>query len=162
MFGTRCFNASESGSRLLDEGLVRDRAARRPTKANHDRDLSCSLTRRSSRGSAEDYSRCAARRALRFQAVPALALGGAVPLFVELYAKPKNRGWKESERLLGKFQSLFAKSLVDITRSDIVRILDDIVASGTPYRANRALAALKKLMSWALDRGMIDLNHLGP
>ena len=37
---------------------------------------------------------------------PALKLGETVPLFIELYAKPKNRGWKESERLLGKFQSL--------------------------------------------------------
>jgi integrase len=90
----------------------------------------------------------------------ALTLGGTVPLFIELYAKPKNRGWKESERLLGKFQSLFAKPLVDITRGDIVRLLDQIIASGTPYRANRVLAALKKLMSWALDRGMIDVNPI--
>jgi hypothetical protein len=81
---------------------------------------------------------------------PALTLGGTVPLFIELHAKPKNRGWKESERLLGKFQSFFTKPLVDIRRSDIVRILDEIVASGTPYRANRALSALKKLMNWAL------------
>jgi integrase len=87
-------------------------------------------------------------------------LGETVPVFIQVYAKPKNRGWKESERLLGKFQSLFIKPLVDIKRSDIVRILDEIVASGTPYRANRALAALKKLMSWALDRGMIDVSPI--
>ena len=67
---------------------------------------------------------------------------------------------RSSERLLGKFQALFNKPLVDIKRSDIVRVLDEIVASGTPYRANRALAALKKLMSWALDRGMIDINPI--
>jgi integrase len=91
---------------------------------------------------------------------PAVTLGETVPLFVQLYAKPKNRGWKESDRLLGKFQGLFAKPLTQITRSDVVRLLDEIVASGTPYRANRALAALKKLMSWALDRGMIDVNPI--
>jgi len=91
---------------------------------------------------------------------PALTLGGTVPLFIELYAKPKNRGWKESERLLGKFQSLFTRPLVDITRSDAVRVLDEIIASGTPYRANRVLAVLKKLMSWALDRGMININPI--
>jgi integrase len=83
-----------------------------------------------------------------------------VPLFIQLYAKPKNRGWKESERLLGKFQSLFGTPLTKITRSDVVRVLDEIVASGTPYRANRALSALKKLMNWALDRGMIDVNPI--
>ena len=91
---------------------------------------------------------------------PALTLREAVPLFIRLYAKPKNRGWKESERLLGKFQDLFAKPLVQIVRSDVVHVLDEIVASGTPYRANRALAALKKLMNWALDRGMIDVNPI--
>lgn len=37
---------------------------------------------------------------------PTLTLGQAIPLFVQLYAKPKNRGWRESERLLGKFQGL--------------------------------------------------------
>lgn len=94
------------------------------------------------------------------QEPPPLTLGDTVPLFIELYAKPKNRGWKESERLLGKFQSLFPKPLKQIVRSDVVRLLDEIVASGTPYRANRALAALKKLMNWALDRGMIEVNPI--
>jgi hypothetical protein len=87
------------------------------------------------------------------QQPPALTLGETAPLFIQLYAKPKNRGWKESERLLGKFQGLFVKPLKQIMRSDVVRVLDEIVASGTPYRANRSLAALKKLMNWALDRG---------
>jgi integrase len=91
---------------------------------------------------------------------PALTLGDTVPLFIQLYAKPKNRGWKESERLLDKFQDLFGKPLTQIVRSDVVRVLDEIVASGTPYRANRALAALKKLMNWALDRGMIEVNPI--
>ena len=87
-----------------------------------------------------------------------LTLAETIPLFVQLYAKPKNKGWREAERLLGKFQGLFAKPLIQIVRSDVVCILDEIVASGTPYRANRALASLKKLMSWALDRGMIEVN----
>jgi hypothetical protein len=94
------------------------------------------------------------------QEPPPLTLGDTVPLFIELYAKPKNRGWKESERLLGKFQSLFPKPLKQIVRRDVVRLLDGIVASGTPYRANRALSALKKLMNWALDRGMIEVNPI--
>ena len=32
-----------------------------------------------------------------------ITLGAAVALFVTLYAKPKNRGWRETERILGKF-----------------------------------------------------------
>ena len=91
---------------------------------------------------------------------PALSLGETVPLFIQLYAQPKNRGWKESERLLGKFRGLFAKPLAHIARSDVVRVLDAVVASGTPYRADRSLSALKKLMNWALDRGMINVNPI--
>ncbi len=93
------------------------------------------------------------------QPAPAmLTLGEAVPQFIRLYAKPKNKGWKETEQLLGKFQGSFAKPLDLLKRSDIVRVLDEIMACGTPYRANRALAAIKKLMSWALDRGIIEVN----
>jgi hypothetical protein len=73
-------------------------------------------------------------------------------LFINLYAKPKNRSWRACERLLGVFRALADKPLGDITRSDLVRVLDQLIASGTPYRANRALSALKKLMAWALDR----------
>jgi Arm DNA-binding domain len=46
----------------------------------------------------------------------ALTLGGTVPLFIQLYAKPKNRGWKESERLLEKFQR-FSPSLSSTSRA---------------------------------------------
>jgi hypothetical protein len=87
-------------------------------------------------------------------------LGETVPEFIRLYAKPKNKGWQEHERILGKFQGLFSKPLDEIKRSDVVRVLDEIVASGTPYRANRALAAIKKVMSWALDRGVIEVNRI--
>lgn len=89
-----------------------------------------------------------------------LTLGETVPLFVQLYAKPKNRGWKETERLLGNFQTLFGKPLHEIKRSYVVRVLDVMVGSGRPYSANRALSHLKKLMNWALDRGMIEVNPI--
>lgn len=87
-------------------------------------------------------------------------LGETVPLFIQLYAKPKNRGWKETERLLGDFQTLFNRPIDAIKRSDVVRVLDVMVASGRPYSANRALSNLKKLMNWSLDRGMLEVNPI--
>jgi hypothetical protein len=33
-----------------------------------------------------------------------ISLGEVIPLFMELYAKPKNRSWEASQRLLGAFQ----------------------------------------------------------
>lgn len=87
-------------------------------------------------------------------------LGGIIPEFIRLYAKPRNRDWKGTESVLTKFASLNDRPIDQIKRRDVVKVLDDIVAYGTPFRANRALAAIKKLMSWCLDRGVIEANVL--
>lgn len=90
-----------------------------------------------------------------------LTLGEVVPMFITLYAKPRNRGWREQERLLDqKWSPLYKTPISEIKRTNVVRILDDIVAGGAPGRANHALAVLKKLMNWSLDRGMIDVNPI--
>jgi len=87
-------------------------------------------------------------------------LGETVPKFISRYAKPKNRGWRETEIILTKFSRLFNKRLDEVKRPDIVKVLDDIIAGGAPFRANRALAAIKKLFAWSLDRGLIEINPI--
>ena len=94
-----------------------------------------------------------------------MTLGEVVPQFIELYAKQRTKDWKGSERVLLKFSSLFSRPIDQIKRADVVRVLDTIVADGAPTRANRALAAIKKLMNWCIDRGMIETSpvaHLKP
>jgi integrase len=85
-------------------------------------------------------------------------LGEVIPQFIELYAKPRTRDWRGSERVLEKFSSLYDRPIDQIRRSDIVRVLDSLVAEGTPTRANRALAAIKKLMNWCIDRGTVETS----
>src|SRR6185437_1949329 len=87
-----------------------------------------------------------------------LTLAEVIPQFIELYAKLRTRDWKGSERVLEKFSSLYARPINEIKRSDIVRVLDHLVAEGTPTRANRALAAIKKLMNWCIDRGTVETS----
>lgn len=87
-------------------------------------------------------------------------LGEIIPEFIRLYAKPRNRDWKGTESVLTKFSSLNDRPIEQIKRRDVVKVLDEIVAYGTPFRANRALAAIKKLMNWCLDRGVIEANVL--
>jgi integrase len=90
-----------------------------------------------------------------------VTLGEVVPQFIELYAKPKNRNWRETERLLNqKFASLYSTPIRKISRPDIVRILDAMIAEGKHGRANHAMAAIKKLLNWALNRGLIDINPI--
>lgn len=85
-------------------------------------------------------------------------LGEIVPQFIELYAKPRNRSWKPTARVLTKFAPLYDKPIDAIKRGDVVKVLDELVASGMGTGANRALAAIKKLLSWCVDRGTIHIN----
>ena len=92
-------------------------------------------------------------------------LGEIVPQFIELYAKPRTKDWKGTERILLKFSTLFSHPVDEIKRADVVHVLDTIIADGAPTRANRALAAIKKLMNWCIDRGVIETSpvaHLKP
>jgi integrase len=85
-------------------------------------------------------------------------LGEAIPEFIELYAKPRNKDWKRTESVLHKFDGLKNRPIDQIKRQDVSKVLDGIIANGTPMRANRALSAIKKLMNWYVMRGDIETS----
>jgi integrase len=87
-------------------------------------------------------------------------LSQMVTLFIEIYAKPKNRGWKAVQATFRKFAPINHMPVGDVTRADIVKVLDGIAANGTPIAANRAMSAIKKLFAWSLDRGAISVHPL--
>jgi site-specific recombinase XerD len=51
-----------------------------------------------------------------------------------------------------------ARRLSQISRADIHALLDDIVAPGSPITGNRTLAWLRRMCSWAVERGLIIAN----
>jgi integrase len=87
-------------------------------------------------------------------------------LFVERYARPKNRSWKQVARWLGltaegdkllltgngAIAAWGDRKIGDITKADVIRFLDRIVDRGSPIAANRTLAVLRKLFNWAEGR----------
>jgi integrase len=98
-----------------------------------------------------------------------------VRLFLERYAKPKNRSWREVARFLGLVPSkddpntllavkdgLVAKwrerKIGDIRRADIIILLDDIFDRGAPIVANRMLAHVRKVFNWAIERDLVAAN----
>jgi integrase len=87
-------------------------------------------------------------------------LGQMISLFIEIYAKPKNRGWKAVQATFRKFTAINDLPMGDVTRADVVKVLDGIAANGTPIAANRAMSAIKKLFAWSLDRGAIPVHPL--
>src|SRR5215212_2637129 len=83
-------------------------------------------------------------------------LGEVVPEFIAKHVMVKNRDQNATRGCLTRFAPLYDMPLVDIKRAHVIRILDSIMAEGKPYRANRALASIKKLFAWSRDRGYIE------
>lgn len=86
-------------------------------------------------------------------------LGDVIPDYIEKHAKVHNRDWKNKARLLNKFTGLHGKRIDEIKRADVVKACDTI-HKAAPVSANRALAHLKHLMGWCVERGMIDASPI--
>ncbi len=80
-------------------------------------------------------------------------------LFVERYCLRSNRARtaEETQRLLNLhiLPRWRSRLLRDITRRDVLDLLDGIVESGRPVAANRVLATVRKLFNWSLERDIV-------
>ncbi len=78
--------------------------------------------------------------------------------YLDKWAKPRKRSWKEDERKL-KVDVLpiwGRRKAKEITRRDVIKLLDNIVDRGSPIAANRTLTVLRKMFNFALRRGIVD------
>ena len=80
--------------------------------------------------------------------------------FVKLYAARNTRDWRETERILKKdvVSRWHGRHLGEIERKHVAKLLDEIIDRGAPVGANRVFAQLRKMCSWAVERGIIRLN----
>jgi integrase len=77
--------------------------------------------------------------------------------YLEKWARPRKRSATEDERQLRKdvIPAWSTRKAKDITRRDVIALLDRIVDRGSPIAANRALAVIRKLFNWALSRDIV-------
>lgn len=54
------------------------------------------------------------------------------------------------------------KPLNEISRADLAKVVDRIADRGSPVAANRALAHLKRMMAFAVERGLLEVNPAQP
>jgi integrase len=95
--------------------------------------------------------------------------------FIEKYAMLKTRSWKHTAGTLGLkpdkhgrlvrsasggevLSAWEGRSAHEITRRDVNALLDGIVSRGAPVKANRTLAAIRKMFSWAASRDIIPAS----
>ena len=80
--------------------------------------------------------------------------------YIEIWAKPRKRSWKEDLRILNKdVLPVWGKyKAKDITRRDIVLLLDKILERGAPISANRTLAVIRRMFNFAIERDILSIS----
>jgi len=87
--------------------------------------------------------------------------------FILRYAKPKNRSWKETERVFDRYvlPRWGKRPIESVSSKDVHSLLDDIVDQGSPYMGNRVLATLSRFFNWCLERDLLVASpaaHIKP
>ncbi|MDM7915382.1 MAG: integrase arm-type DNA-binding domain-containing protein [Candidatus Eisenbacteria bacterium] len=91
--------------------------------------------------------------------------------YIARYAEPRKRSWQGDARILraevlgiterediGPAQPWGTRKAKDITRRDVLELLDGIVNRGAPIMANRTFAALRKMFAWAVTRDLVPAS----
>src|SRR5262249_55241004 len=80
--------------------------------------------------------------------------------FIARHAKPTPRDWRKTEYLLRHDVLPFwaTRPVREITRPDVIELIDRVADRGARVRANRVLAAVRVLFNWALSRGVIEAS----
>lgn len=80
--------------------------------------------------------------------------------YMEKWAKPRKRSWSEDARILQKdvLPAWGHRKAKDITRRDVIRLLDGIVDRGAGIMANRTLAVVRKMFNFAVNRDIVPLS----
>jgi hypothetical protein len=74
--------------------------------------------------------------------------------FIERYAKPRNRSWREYQRILDQYvkPQLGTRPIHEVTRRDVVSLLDKVANNSGATMADHVLAVVRKLCNWHAAR----------
>ncbi len=80
--------------------------------------------------------------------------------YLERWAKPNKKSWREDQRILTRnvLPAWKSRKVKDLTRRDVVRLLDKIVDRGAPIMANRTLALVRRMLNFAVERGILPAS----
>lgn len=80
--------------------------------------------------------------------------------YMEKWAKPRKRTWKNDYLILQKdiLPAWGRRKAKDITRRDVVILLDSVVERGASVQANRTLAVIRKMFNFAAGRDIVQYS----
>ena len=91
-------------------------------------------------------------------ALDAETVADLIEEYMEKWARPRKRSAYEDERILRKdvLPAWGKRKAREITRRDVITLLDGIVERGAPIGANRTLAVVRKMFNFAISRDILD------
>jgi integrase len=87
-------------------------------------------------------------------------VGDLAQEYLEKWAKPRKRSWREDNRILEKdiLPEWGRRKAREITRREIIRLLDGVLERGAPIMANRTLAVIRKMFNFAVSRDIVPVS----
>lgn len=89
-------------------------------------------------------------------------ISAQLDIFIERHVRAKGRARYagEVERLLNReVRPVWGERRVqDITRRDVIELLDALIDRGSPTTANRTFAAVRKFFNWLIERSVLDTS----
>jgi integrase len=78
--------------------------------------------------------------------------------YIKKHAKVKKRSWQEDERILNKdaLKAWGKKKAANITKRDVVLLLEKIVERGSPGSANSNFKIIRKMFNWAVQKDILQ------
>ncbi|MFO1036308.1 MAG: site-specific integrase [Geminicoccaceae bacterium] len=97
----------------------------------------------------------------KVRAARAMTVANAVDDFVRRYAKGRGlKSWKEIEGRLKRdlVRAYGPRPIAELTRGDLVRLLDEMADRGVEQGRNRLLAHTHRFLAWCEERGLVESN----
>lgn len=91
------------------------------------------------------------------EAALSVTVNDLIAEYIEKWAKPRKRSWQADERSLNKDVKPFwgKRKAKDITRRDVILLLDKVKERGAPIAANRTLACVRRMFNFAVERDIL-------
>jgi len=80
--------------------------------------------------------------------------------FIEKYAKPRNRNWQETQRILRReFVPRWGiRAVGSIKKGEVTEAIDRMVKRGSPGAATRTFAIVRRFFNWCVERGVLEVS----
>jgi integrase len=96
----------------------------------------------------------------RQEELKAPTVAGLAVEYLEKWAKPRKRSWQTDKRILEKdvLPEWGWRKARDITRRDVIRLLDGIIDRGAGIMSNRSFAVIRKMFNFAVNRDIVPVS----